>query len=312
MTILNIKKDSSSIALFSSILLLCGGNFAFAAKASLGPVYAAGLVYKKHIKDSAESVDQKKGPVIFLKQMRSLVLAEQSVDVRIPSQNEIYADLDALEPGISKTLNEKFPDGFPKMLDYEAEIGVHFTRDVSWDELSGSALKNAVSFFSANDVSMRSVQILGEKQDNKSDFWSLAKSFKRFMPVSQPKVVSQLSLDQWPVLYVRSWVNGESRQNDTTADIAYTPRKIFQNFDMKFPGKKIPAGAALLTGTPAGTAFKVSKIKKFFANFLFLSRFSMLKIAAKSAADDPNFLKAGDEVIVEVQGVGQNRIRVVE
>ena len=101
MTILNFKKDSSRFVFICSIALMSCGEFAYAAKAALGPIYAAGLVYKKHIKDSAEKVDNKNGPVIFAKNMRSLVLAEKSVNVSIPTQAQIYSELEKLESGLS-------------------------------------------------------------------------------------------------------------------------------------------------------------------------------------------------------------------
>lgn len=280
-----------------------------AAELPIGNVYAAGLTFKKHIKDSGEKPTEA-GPPIFLKHSRTLLWAETRKDVKTPSDATIYADLEKLEPGLPAKVQDKF-DEFPLMFDYEAELGIYFTRTVKKSELTLASLKNAVALFSSNDLTLRSIQVLGDKQKNVYEYWELAKGFKHFLPYSTPRVVSDFNLNQWPSLYIRLWVNGEIRQNETTGDMAYTPRKVLETL-MKLTGDSIPAGTVFITGTPTGTAFKVSWYKRLIANFLFWARMFKFKLAADGAAKDPNFLKSGDEVIVEIPSVGQNRIRIVD
>ncbi len=281
-----------------------------AADLPIGKVYAAGLTFKKHIKDAQESVS-KDGPPIFLKHPRSLLWAETRKDVKIPKDATVYAELERLEPGLSAKVQDKFEDGFPMMFDYEAEIGIYFTRAVKKSELSGTSLKNAVALFSSNDLTLRSFQVLGDGRKNVYDFWSAGKSFQHFLPYSTPKAVSDFPLNAWLDLSVRLWVNGQIRQNETTADMAYSPKKVIDTL-MKYTGDTIPAGTVFILGTPTGTAFKLSWFKKLMAGMLFWARMLKFQIAANSAEKDPNYLKAGDEVIVEVPGVGQNRIRIVD
>lgn len=281
-----------------------------AADLPIGKIYAAGLTFKKHIKDAQESVS-KDGPPIFLKHPRTLLFAESRKDVRIPADSTIYAELDRVEPGLAAKVQDKFEDGFPLMFDYEAEIGIYFTRAVKKSELSGASLKNAVALFSSNDLTLRSFQVLGDGRKNVYDFWSAGKSFQHFLPYSSPKAVSDFPLNAWMNLAVRLWVNGQIRQNETTADMAYTPRKVLETL-VKYTGDTIPAGTVFILGTPTGTAFKLSWFKKLMAGMLFWARMLKFQIAANSAEKDPNYLKAGDEVIVEVPNVGQNRIRIVD
>ncbi|MEZ4815886.1 MAG: fumarylacetoacetate hydrolase family protein [Bdellovibrionota bacterium] len=281
----------------------------FSAELPIGQVYGAGLTYKKHIKDAGERF-QKDGPPIFIKGQRSLLLAEKLQNVATPSDAIVYSELEALEPGLPAKIQKDF-DEFPLMFDYEAEVGLYFTRDVKASEFNTASLKNAVALFSANDLTLRSIQVLGDKQRNVYDYWSVAKSFEHFLPVSMPRAVSDFSLTKWPNLSVRLWVNGEIRQNETMADMAYSPKQVLQALT-RYTGSVIPSGTVFITGTPTGTAFKVSWFKRFIANFLFWARMFKFKMVANSAAKDPNYLKVGDEVIVEVQGVGQNRIKIVK
>jgi len=272
-------------------------------------VFAAGLTYRKHIRDSAEKVSER--PVIFEKNPRSYLAAESFQSVTLPSEKLIYERLEKLKARLANEVSRKF-ENFPTMLDYESELGIVFTRRLSRADIEErKSLSNAIAFFSADDLSMRSVQVLGDQQDNKLDYWSTAKSFTGFMPHSQPKPVQDFSLSKWPLIAVRSWVNGELRQNDTTADMVYSPRNMLLALFDAVHQDSLPAGTALLTGTPAGPAFKVSPLKKFLANVLHYSPLKKLEITAAEAEKNPKFLKAGDSVICEVVGVGINRVVIV-
>jgi 2-keto-4-pentenoate hydratase/2-oxohepta-3-ene-1,7-dioic acid hydratase in catechol pathway len=271
-------------------------------------VWAAGLTYQKHIDDSFEKVDHKKGPPIFLKSKRSLVLAENAVSVASPSEEEIYRDLERLEPGLKAKLESNFKEGFPLMLDYEAEIAFYFTQKVTKADLARSHLSHSVALAASNDLTLRSIQVLADGRSNKYDYWAVAKSFDSFLPYSRPRAVSQFPLDAWPYLELRTWVNGELRQNETTQDIVYSPRRILESLMAARNQNEIPAGTVLLTGTPTGTAFKLSRLKKLFSQFLFFARMTKLKIAANDAEKNPHYLRAGDKVLVEVKGVGHNLV----
>ncbi len=275
-------------------------------------VWAAGLTFKKHIKDAGESVDKKYGPPMFIKAAQTLVFSESRQKVSIPQDAVVYAELEKLETGLSGKVREKYAE-FPHLLDYEAELGIYFNRTITRSELNSSqSLKNAVSYFTSNDLTVRSFQILGDKQKNIYDYWSAGKGFKNFLPYSTPKAVLDFPLEQWHALSIRLWVNGELRQNESMADMAYTPRKVLETL-MRYTGQdRIPAGTIFIGGTPTGTAFKISAFKRLLGNFLFFARMFKFKIAVDGMIDDPKFLKAGDEVIVEIPNLGQNRVLIVD
>ena len=296
-----------------TLMFLLGASGTEPAVASpFAKVFAAGLTYKKHISDSAEKIDPK-GPVIFVKNPRTVLRAVHSQSVAIPTEKLVYERLDFLKPGLASEVRAKF-DSFPMMLDYEGELGILITRALTKTDLLKDSLENSVAFFSANDLSLRSVQILGDQQPNKLDYWSTAKSFSGFLPYSDPARVKTFSLSHWPLLTIRTLVNGEVRQQDTTADIvkAYTPRAMLTVLLQKSGGDSIPAGTALLTGTPSGTALKINRFKKFLGGVLRYSPVKKLDTVAEEALKNPDYLKVGDEVVVEIPGVGANRIVITK
>ncbi len=84
----------------------------------------------------------------------------------------------------------------------------------------------------------------------------------------------EFSPEQYENMRVRTWVNGELRQNDTTASMMF-PFKYIISYLSKFYHLK--PGDIIATGTPNGAG----------------ARF-----------DPPKFLQPGDEIKVEVEGVG--------
>src|SRR4051812_30328070 len=120
------------------VYLLMAVSFTSQAR-NFTKVYAAGLTYNKHIHASSEHPD-KNHPIIFVKEQRSLVQSESTHYVSVPNDNEIYAALEGIKKGSSPAVKAKFKD-FPKMFDYEAEIGVLFTRDITAEDLAQENLK---------------------------------------------------------------------------------------------------------------------------------------------------------------------------
>ena len=89
-----------------------------------------------------------------------------------------------------------------------------------------------------------------------------------------PCIVTKEDFQNPPALYIRSYVNGELRQNSTTDllifDIAHVISELSQ-------GMTLLPGTIIAMGTPAGVGM----------GFV-----------------PPNFLKAGDEVKCEIEGIG--------
>jgi 2-keto-4-pentenoate hydratase/2-oxohepta-3-ene-1,7-dioic acid hydratase in catechol pathway len=122
-----------------------------------------------------------------------------------------------------------------------------------------------VGYTCLNDVTARDLQ-------NKDGQWTRAKGFDTFCPVG-PVVAD--GLDPWKGVRVQSRVNGELRQNGTTADFLF-PLDVLIRFISQV--MTLEPGDVIATGTPAGVGS----------------------------------LKAGDLVEVTVEGVGTLRNPVVD
>ena len=118
-----------------------------------------------------------------------------------------------------------------------------------------------------NDVSARDVQT-AHKQ------WYFGKSLDGFTPIGPCIVTADAFADYPPRLGIRSFVNGEKRQNSNTAlqifDIDHVVAELSQGMTLK-------AGTIIATGTPAGVGMGM---------------------------DPPQFLKPGDVVRCEIEGIG--------
>ncbi len=180
----------------------------------------------------------------------------------------------------AKRVNEAVPDGgeidshpgLVEKLDYESELGVILGKDCRkvakedvWDHIFGYTV--------INDVSARTVQTLHKQ-------WYFGKSLDTFTPMG-PCIVTADEFENPPRLAIRSYVNGELRQNSNTGllinDIPHVIWELSQ-------GMTLEAGTIIATGTPAGVGMGMTP---------------------------PCFLKPGDVVTCEIEGIGSitNRIR---
>lgn len=118
-----------------------------------------------------------------------------------------------------------------------------------------------------NDVSARDVQT-AHKQ------WYFGKSLDGFTPIGPCIVTADEFADYPPKLGIRSFVNGEKRQDSNTAlqifDIDHVIAELSQGMTLK-------AGTIIATGTPAGVGMGM---------------------------DPPQFLVPGDVVRCEIDGIG--------
>lgn len=135
------------------------------------------------------------------------------------------------------------------LLDYEVEIGLVIGKDIP----VGTTITEAnISEYVAglvvtNDVSARDLQL------PKTQFFE-GKSYPTFTPVGPYLVL--LDADDWTRfgdLRLRTWVNGEVRQDSTVADMLFKPVEALGGLAGFQP---LAAGDLLLTGTPGGTALK--------------------------------------------------------
>jgi len=160
-------------------------------------------------------------------------------------------------------------------VDYECELAVVIGPRPVRNVLKEDALDYVLGYTSANDVSARRWQ--GKKGGGQ---WSYSKSFDTFCPLGPgllyagPKVdPNQLSLE--------TRLNGQVVQRSTTADMIFDVGTLISFLSQS---TTLLPGTIILTGTPAGVGF---------------------------ARKPPLFLKDGDVVEVELEGVGVQRNKVV-
>jgi 2,4-didehydro-3-deoxy-L-rhamnonate hydrolase len=150
-------------------------------------------------------------------------------------------------------------------VDYEAELGVVIGRQARQVAVD-DALEFVSGYLCVNDVSARDVQ-MGDGQ------WTRGKSFDTFCPIG-PRLVPAGELADPQALGIRCHVNGEALQDASTADMVFGVREL-----IAFVSEAITLqpGDLIATGTPPGVGF---------------------------ARTPPVFLQDGDEVTVEIDGLG--------
>jgi acylpyruvate hydrolase len=129
---------------------------------------------------------------------------------------------------------------FTKELDYEAELAVvigRHTKSVAED----AALGSVFGYACANDVSARDWQV-GKNN------WVFGKSADTFFPIG-PVLVTADSIDDPQNLMIRSYVNGECRQDASTSDMIHSVAKIISLIS---DAVTLEPGDVISTGTPGG------------------------------------------------------------
>ena len=157
-------------------------------------------------------------------------------------------------------------------VDYEAELGVVIGATAR--EVSPEdALSYVLGYTCLDDVSARDLQF-GDGQ------WTRGKSLDTFCPIG-PVIVSGDEIGDAADLAIHCLVNGEERQAGRTSDLYFGVADIVSHCSKAFT---LEPGDVIATGTPAGVgAFR----------------------------EPPVWLADGDEVVVEIEGIGRlvNRCR---
>jgi len=156
--------------------------------------------------------------------------------------------------------------------DYEVELGVVIGREAR-NVSEADALGCVFGYCTANDVSCRDLQ-------TRTSQWLLGKTLDKFLPIGPYLVTADEAGD--PQRYpLRTWHNGVLRQDSTTADMIFSVKEIVAYISKHFP---LEPGDVIVTGTPSGVIMGLP---------------------------EKNWLKPGDEVTVEVEGLGQLTNRMV-
>jgi len=162
----------------------------------------------------------------------------------------------------------KLPPVAPEMVDYEGELAVVIgrkARAVSVDE----AMAHVAGFTIGNDVSARDVQrgaIEGRAADT-----ATAKSFDTFTPLG-PWLATLDEFDDPNDLALRTWVNGDLRQDARTSLLVYPVPTIVSYLSHQ---TTLLPGDLIMTGTPGGVGGRQGK-----------------------------YLRDGDTVRIEIEGIG--------
>jgi 2-keto-4-pentenoate hydratase/2-oxohepta-3-ene-1,7-dioic acid hydratase in catechol pathway len=151
-------------------------------------------------------------------------------------------------------------------VDYEAELGVVIGRR-SRDLEVGDALDAVGGYVCVNDVSARDLQFADGQ-------WTRAKSLDTFCPVG-PRIVPATDVPDPQALRIRCLVNGEALQDSSTSNMVFSVAELVAYASR---GMTLEPGDLIATGTPAGVGF---------------------------TRKPPIFLRPGDEVTVEIEGVGE-------
>ena len=152
-----------------------------------------------------------------------------------------------------------------KQVDYEAELGV-----VIGERVRGVSKENALEsvrgYICLNDVSARDLQFSDGQ-------WTRGKSADTFCPVG-PRLVPTAEVPDPQALGIRCVLNGEVMQDSTTANMIFTVAEIIAYASATMT---LEPGDLIATGTPAGVGV---------------------------FRDPPVLLKEGDEVTIEIDGLG--------
>ncbi|WP_256843011.1 fumarylacetoacetate hydrolase family protein [Ornithinimicrobium cryptoxanthini] len=202
-------------------------------------VLCIGMNYVAHAAESGSAPPEV--PVLFLKTPNTVAGPDDAV--RIPSR--------------------------AKKADWEVELGVVIGREAHELASVKEAADCIAGYVVANDLSERAWQM-----DESGGQWSKGKCMPGSTPVG-PWLVPADELDAGN-LQLRSWVNGEPRQDSNTADLIFSVPYVVHHLSQYLT---LEPGDLILTGTPEGVGLS--------------GRF--------------DYLRPGDVVEIEIEGLGRQR-----
>ncbi len=210
---------------------------------SPGKIVCLGLNYRDHAAEQNASVPDE--PVIFMKPRTAIIGPSDSI----------------VKPS------------FVQQLDYEAELAVVIGKRAKNVPLS-DAHAHIFGYTIMNDVSARDIQF-------KDKQWTRGKSFDTFAPIG-PCITTADELEDTSNLLIRTWVNGELRQNSSTKNMVFNPLEIVHRLSRVMT---LEPCDIIATGTPAGVGFAMKPQK---------------------------FLQNGDTIKIEIEGIGTLGNMVIE
>lgn len=150
-------------------------------------------------------------------------------------------------------------------LDYEAELAVIIGKKAK-NIPENDAEKYIFGYTILNDVSARNLQTRHKQ-------WYFGKSLDGFAPIG-PCIVTADEIPFPPKLFIRSYVNGELRQNSSTDMMIFGISHVISELSQ---GMTLTPGSIIAMGTPAGVGMGFTP---------------------------PKFLKSGDEIKCTIEKIG--------
>ncbi|MEU1282003.1 fumarylacetoacetate hydrolase family protein [Streptomyces sp. NPDC005805] len=209
--------------------------------ARVGKVVCIGLNYHDHAAETGAAPPAE--PVVFLKASDTVVGPEDTV---------------LIPRGSRKT-------------DWEVELAVVIGRTARYLTDDEDPLAYVAGYAVSHDVSEREFQI------ERGGTWDKGKNCETFNPLG-PWLVTADEVPDPGALGLRLWVNGELRQNGSTADQIFPVAEVVRYLSRFMT---LHPGDVINTGTPAGVAMGQPEPKP--------------------------YLRAGDVVELEVDGLGRQR-----
>jgi 2-keto-4-pentenoate hydratase/2-oxohepta-3-ene-1,7-dioic acid hydratase in catechol pathway len=245
-----------------------------------GAAARAGLVEGERISSladpSASVLDCLRDPAVAQPGAESFALAEVSLLAPVPEPRAIFgigmnyadhiAELGASAPEIPivfmKLPSSAAPPNAPmacpdavKRLDYEGELAVVMGPG---NQIAGYSVADDLT---ARDLQKRELQ------------WTRAKGADAFCPYG-PWITTADEVPDPEALGLRTWVNGELRQDSSTSNLIF---KIGELIEFVAETCAFAPGDLILTGTPGGVGMSM---------------------------DPPRFLESGDVVRIEIERLG--------
>jgi 2-keto-4-pentenoate hydratase/2-oxohepta-3-ene-1,7-dioic acid hydratase in catechol pathway len=204
-----------------------------------GAVVCIGMNYAAHAAEGG--AEPPKQPIVFFKHPNTVVGPND--DVLVPR-------------GSTKT-------------DWEVELAVVIGKQARYVESDEEALACIAGYTVSNDVSERTFQI-----EVSGGQWSKGKCCETFNPLG-PSLVPASEVDPTN-LALKSWVNGEPRQDSNTRDMIFSVAALIRDLSQYMV---LSPGDILNTGTPEGVALS--------------GRFP--------------YLSPGDTMEMEIEGLGRQK-----
>jgi 2-keto-4-pentenoate hydratase/2-oxohepta-3-ene-1,7-dioic acid hydratase in catechol pathway len=207
-----------------------------------GKIVCVGLNYRKHAEETGAAIPTT--PVLFSKFLNTVAAPDE--DVPLTDAATQY--------------------------DYEVELAV-VMGETAKNVSEANALNSVFGYATANDLSARDLQ-------NRTSQWMLGKTLDKFMPIG-PYLVTADEVGDPQKLEIRTWLNGELRQNSNTDDMIFPVAELIAYISRHFT---LEPRDVIITGTPEGVILGM---------------------------DEKRWMVPGDVVEVEVEGLGRLRNRMV-